>query len=108
VQSYVFAVDKEALEYLMQCNIFSVEHYAKNMNEAIHHKEIAMSRRIIERGWNIGSLLPYYNGVDFTFKNKAPEKCGIMFLDDPMYKEHRNVLWNEYQLVFIKGNRGIL
>ena len=108
VQSYVFAMDKEALEYLIECNIFSMKHYANTMNEAIHTKEIAMSRRILERGWNIGSLLPYYNGVDFTFKNKIPEECGIMFLDDVMYPQYRNVLWSEYQLVFIKGNRGIL
>jgi len=108
VQTYAFAMDKETFEYLMMCNIFSTWDHAKDMHDAIHNKEIAMSRRIIERGWNIGSLLPYYNGVDFTFKNKPPEEYDIIFLDDLMYREHRDVLWNEYQLVFIKGNRGIL
>ena len=66
-----------------------------------------MSRIILENKWNIGSLQPYYKNVDFTFNTKTPEEYNneYLFLDDVMYQEHRNSLWNEYELVFIKGNR---
>jgi len=102
VQSYIFAMDKTTLEYLIQCEIFSVTNYAETFADAIHKKEILMSRKIIEHGWNIGSLLPYYKGVDFTFQK--PQYCSP-FLDDIMYPPFRTVLWSEYDLVFIKGNR---
>jgi hypothetical protein len=68
-------------------------------------KEILMSRKIIENGWNIGSLLLYYKDVDFTFTSIPVEGYAIEFMDDLMYQRFRNKLWNEYQLVFIKGNR---
>ena len=64
-----------------------------------------MSRKIIENGWNIGCLLPCYQNVDFTFTNKKFWEYGIENMDDLMYPCHRNVKWNDYQLVFIKGNR---
>ena len=40
-----------------------------------------MSRKIIENGWNIGSLLTMYDTVDFTFKNKKPEEYNIRFIE---------------------------
>lgn len=105
VQSYIFSTDKPTLYYLIQCEIFSITNYAKTFFEAIYNKEVLMSRKIIDNGWNIGSLFQLYNNVDFTFKNKTPEEYNIPFLNDIMYLECRNILWNEYQLVFIKGNR---
>jgi hypothetical protein len=108
VQSYIFSMDKNTLQYLINCEIFSTTNYTKTFLETIHNKEILMSRKIIENKWNIGSLLMYYNNVDFTFKNKKPEEYDIRFLDDIMFPQFRNVLWNEYQLVFIKGNRFFL
>jgi hypothetical protein len=105
VQSYIFAMDKTTLEYLIQCDIFSQTNYANTFIDAVIEKEILMSRKIIENGWNIGCLLPCYQNVDFTFKNKKFWEYGIENMDDLMYPCHRNVKWNDYQLVFIKGNR---
>ena len=105
VQSYIFSMYKITLEYLIKCEIFSTTNYAKTFNDAINQKEILMSRKIIENNWNIGCLMDYYKNVDFTFKSKMPEEYNIKFLDDVMFKEYKNILWNEYQLVFIKGNR---
>jgi hypothetical protein len=98
-------MDLPTLKYLIDCEIFSITNYAKTFDDAINQKEILMSKKIIENNWNIGSLLPYYNGVDFTFRTKRPDKYDIHFLDDIMYPQFRNVLWNEYVLVFIKENR---
>jgi len=105
VQSYIFSMDKNTLEYLIKCEIFSVTNYAKTFDDAIMNKEILMSKKIIENNWNIGSLLKHYKNVDFTFKKKKPDDYNIVFLDDVMYSHYRNYVWSEYQLVFIKGNR---
>jgi hypothetical protein len=104
VQSYIFAMDKETLDFLIGHGIFSNKNYAVSLYDAVLHREIMMSRLIIKNGWNIGSLLPYYEDVDFTFKTMSPEEYKP-FLDDVMFDKFRNKLWNEYQLVFVKGNR---
>jgi len=105
VQTYIFSMDKTTLEYLIKCKIFSMTNYAKTYNDAIWNKEVLMSRKIIENNWNIGCLLKYYKNVDFTFKCKRPEEYDIEFLDDIMFEEFRNIYWNEFCVVFIKGNR---
>ena len=70
VQSYIFSMNKTTLEYLINCEIFSISNYAKTFKEAVWKKEVLMSRKIIENNWNIGSLLSHYKDVDFTFKYK--------------------------------------
>jgi hypothetical protein len=108
VQSYIFSMDKRTLDYLIQCEIFSMKNYAKTLEEAVWTKEVPMSRKIIENNWNIGSLMTYYENVDFTFKTKKPQDYDIIFLNDVMFNnEYQNRVWNLYELVFIKGNRGV-
>jgi hypothetical protein len=104
VQSYLFAMDKNTLQYLIYCGIFSITHYVKEFHDAIVYKEIRMSRKIIEHGWNIGSLLLHYKDVDFTFKSKKPHEYHIRFLNDIMYPEFVHV-HKLNDLEFIKGNR---
>jgi hypothetical protein len=98
-------MDKITLQYLINCEIFSVTNYAKNFKEAIDNKELLMSSKIIQNGWNIGSLLECFKDVDFTFTQKSFAESKITVLDDPMYSYYRGAVWNETQLVFIKGNR---
>jgi len=105
VQSYIFSMNKPTLTYLISCEIFSITNYAKTFYDAIWGKEVLMSSLIIKNSWNIGSLLPYYKNVDFTFSYKKPEEYNIIFLDDVMHPQFENTLWNVYDLVFIKGNR---
>ena len=105
VQSYIFSMNKNTLEYLINCEIFSITNYAKLFNDAIWKKEVLMSRKIIENNWNIGSLLSYYKDVDFTFKYKKPSEYNIYFADDIMYQRYKDKLWNVYEIVFVKGNR---
>ena len=105
VQSYIFSMDKITLKYLIDCSIFSMTNYAKTFKNAINDKEILMSRKIIEKNWNIGSLMKHYKNIDFTFRNKKQNDYNITFLDDVMYPKYRNIMWNEYEVVFIKGNR---
>jgi hypothetical protein len=105
VQSYIFSMDKPTLKYLINCEIFSMTNYAQTFGHAIWLKEVFMSRKIIENNWNIGSLMSYYKDVDFTFRDKKPNEYGIHFLDDIMFQDYRNSLWNDYEIVFVKGNR---
>jgi hypothetical protein len=105
VQSYIFSMDKTTLKYLINCEIFSMTNYAKTFDDAVWNKEVLMSRKIIQNNWNIGSLMSYYNNIDFTFINKKPKEYNIKFLDDIMFPPFKNTLWNIYELVFIKGNR---
>jgi len=107
VQSYIFSMDKTTLQYLINCEIFSITNYAKTFVECIYQKEVLMSRKIIENNWNIGSLMNYYKDVDFTFTNKKPEEYNIKFLGDVMFSEFKNKIWDIYGNVFIKGNRKI-
>ena len=105
VQSYIFSMDKTTLQYLMKCEIFSVTNYVKTFKEAIWNKEVLMSTYVLKNNWNIGSLLPQYENIDFTFNRKKPEECNIQFLDDIMFIQFLNKLWTVYHVVFIKGNR---
>lgn len=105
IQSYIFSMDKTTLKYLIDCSIFSRTNHAKTFNNAIYDKEILMSRKIIENNWNIGSLMKYYENVDFTFRDKTPNDYNINFLDDVMYPKYRNIIWNDSEIAFIKGNR---
>ena len=98
-------MDKSTLIYLIDCNIFTRINDINTQDDAIQNKEILMSRKIIEKGWNIGSLFEYYKDVDFTFQTQNPHHYPLYFLGDIMYQKYRGSLWNEYQLVFIKGNR---
>ena len=102
VQSYLFCMDKKTLAFLIEKGIFS-KTYVRTFNDAIIYKEVLMSRYIIDKGWNIGSMLPYYKGVDFTFKTKKPHQYA-RFLDNVMVTKYENKLWTKEQLVFVKGN----
>jgi hypothetical protein len=101
VQSYIFSMDKTTLDYLIECEIFSMTNYARTFEDAIHNKEILMSRKIIDNNWNIGSCMKYYENVDFTFKTPSQK----YFLNDVLYINYYKIIWDEYELVFIKGNR---
>ena len=105
VQSYIFAMELNTLDFLIDKKIFTMDEYCKTLQEAIDKKEILMSRHIIENGWNIGCFHKYYDNVDFTFKIKKPTEYSLPFLDDIMYPRYKDKLWIKDGLVFIKGNR---
>ncbi len=105
IQSYIFSMDLETLEYLIGTGIFSTT-YLDTMKEVINKCEIKMSRDVLAKGWNIGCLLNCFRGVDFTFRDKPPSEYKHMDLEHEATRMYRhNKYWNEYELVFIKGNR---
>tara|TARA_E500000178_G_C17034463_1_gene762542 strand:- start:2400 stop:3299 length:900 start_codon:yes stop_codon:yes gene_type:complete len=109
VQSYIFSVDRESLDYLIKKEIFSLSNISNTFQNAIDDKEIKMSRVILENNWNIGCLHKYYNNVDFRFKTKeSKDPKMIKYLSkygDIMMKQFHNKVWTYNELVFVKGNR---
>jgi hypothetical protein len=105
IQSYIFSMRKETLEYLIKQEIFSKFNHSDVFLKTIENKELGMSRKIIENGWNIGCLMDRYAGVDFRFIYKKPEDYGIDFLGDVMFPEYINNTFTPEEVIFIKGNR---
>ena len=105
IQSYIFSADRETVEYLMECKIFNTNTHLTGFRDTIEQKEVLMSRKIIDNGWNIGCLMKYYDGVDFTFKSKSPDEYTKPFIGDIMWQDSYGKIWNEYEVVFLKGNR---
>lgn len=104
VQSYIFAMKIETLEYLIACEIFSLTRVARTFTEAIE-KEVGMSRRIIRNNWNIGSRMNLYAGVDFRFRTKQPRDYALVFQGDLAYPRYLHKAFTPEELIFIKGNR---
>jgi lipopolysaccharide biosynthesis protein len=106
IQSYLFAMARPTLEYLIEKELFSPTKYPMNRHEAIWDYEIRLSRLIIENGWNIGSRMKHYKDVDFTFTTKTPEEYGIEWLPDCMYYFRlKQYTITPQELIFLKGNR---
>lgn len=105
VQSYLFSMNLETLEYLIEEDIFQLNKYTKTFVGTILAKEILMSRKILDNGWNIGCLLPIYKNVDFTLQTTNNNSKNMHLYDDVMYEKYCNKIWTPNQLVFIKGNR---
>jgi len=103
VQSYIFCIDRKAAKYLRECKIFDTENFTKDKIDTIIYKEIEMSRKIIEKGWNIGCLHKYYRGTNFIDLSKNTVE--FQYLGDVMTVQNRNIVWTPEELIFIKGNR---
>ena len=107
LQSYIFSMDIITLYYLIERGIFNNTIYVQSFYNAIYEKEVYMSRVILENGWNIGSLIKLYHCVDFTFKDKTVSDYNHEFYGDYLLPS-KQTLWDKYDLVFIKGNRGLV
>ena len=105
VQSYAFCADFECVKFLIDSKIFTINYYCENKNEAVKKREIIMSKKVLQNGWNIGCFHKHYSNIDFTFKQKKFEDYNIEWYNDVMWKKFKNKLWTLEELVFIKGNR---
>ena len=98
VQTYIFSMAHDTLIYLSSEGIFSLTEYTTDKIETVFVKEIGISKKILDKGWNIGCLLTRYKGEDFRIQKEC-------WLDDLMYPPYENVHWTREELVFVKGNR---
>ena len=86
VQSMFFILDHESFCYLRDDEkFFANEEYLNNVTDKfviINEKEIGMSQKILQNGWNINSILPHYRDKDYRVLNKNINTSCM----DPYYK----------------------
>lgn len=106
VQSYAFLLDHESVEYLMD-KIFNQE-YNKLFN-VINNQEIGMSKYILDNGWNIDSLIPEQQGINWLDRFNDKKYQSIKYFTDMLYSgklcNGRDL--HPYELIFIKVNRNL-
>ena len=114
IQTFIFSLEKETLEYLINWQIFSLTNYYDTLWDTVMLKEIFMSDLIIRNKWNIGCLIPYYKNTDFVklVENNDVENNmingHIEFKSDMMHNEFYKKYWVETDIIFFKGNRDII
>jgi hypothetical protein len=105
VQSQVFAMDKECLDFLHN-KIFTKFDTIHTFYDIIQLKEITMSQLVLKNGWNINCLLPKYKGLDYriikqdiNFSSFQGDACknGCYF----------GGTITPYDVMFIKANRNL-
>ena len=114
VQTFIFSLNTETLEYLIRWQIFSLTNHYKTLWDTVINKEVFMSNLIIRNKWNIGCLIPYYKNTDFVKlieNNEIKDNMINGHLDsksDIMYNEFYKKYWTETDIIFFKGNRDII
>ena len=98
VQTYIYSMAHETLLYLSAEGIFSLTEYTNDKIQTVFFKEIGLSKKILDKGWNIGCLMEKYKGLDFRIPHDN-------LLDDVMFSQLENVCWTKTEFIFIKGNR---
>lgn len=98
VQTYLFVLDTEAVNYLLEKNFFKL---CKTREECIKEQEIALSVQILAKGWNINCLVQEYKGLDY----RNPE---TKFIKDDIITS-KIILGRDltpYEVIFVKTNFG--
>ncbi len=72
------------------------------MAEAIQTGEIAMSMKVLDNGWNIGSMIVAYRGWDFRVKRSCNGG------KDPNWKgSYYGIEPGVHETIFVKANRDV-
>lgn len=106
VQSMIFAMDRTALEYLIELKFFDRPIGPSELAVVVHH-EILLSQLILQKGWNISCLLPEYRRLDYrqvTQDINPTSRWG-----DPCFAGgyfHRSLI--PYETVFINTTRDVI
>ena len=114
VQTFIFSLEKQTLEFLIHYKIFSLTNHYDTLWNTIMHKEVLMSNLIIRNKWNIVCLVTLYKDIDFVklIENNNVENTMINghleYKSDIMYNEFYKKYWVETDVIFFKGNRDII
>jgi hypothetical protein len=106
-QTTAYALSATAVRYLLAIGFYKVES-ALTKKEVIVHYELRLSQEIIRHGWNLGSFLPGYEGLNYrnlsmTYPNDSSRNGDVLF-DGAFYG--RTLAPTE--AMFIKVNRNMI
>lgn len=105
VQTQMFAIDKECLNFLMSKKLFEDNNY-NNYVEFIAIKEILMTQLVLKNNWNISCIIPEYQNIDYRLLkediNFSSINGDINFTNGCF---GRTI--HPYESIFIKINRNI-
>lgn len=105
VQSMFFVLDREALAFLLSKNFFNEDEIIKlDFNQVVGMKEVGMSYHILQNKWNIASILPEYQNVDYRTVRK--DINGTSHYGDSYYENmYFGRTLHPYEVIFFKTNR---
>jgi len=98
VQTYMFMMDYEGVNFLLENNFFKT---CSTRDECINQQEIALSQLILSKGWNIDCLVPEYHGIDYRKSDAMCHKNDIRLAKSIL---GRDLL--PYEVIFIKSGWG--
>lgn len=105
VQTQMFAMDNECLNFLMSKKLFEDNNY-NNYVEFIAIKEILMTQLVLKNNWNISCIIPEYQNIDYRLLkediNFSSINGDINFTNGCF---GRTI--HPYESIFIKINRNI-
>lgn len=105
IQTTSYLLPKQALLYLISEGFYSSSGIL-DKEDAIRDYEVRLSQLITQRGWNLRSLLPEYNNIDYRMPHIDINPTSDH--GDPCFKDcyfGRSIHPNE--IIFIKTNREI-
>jgi hypothetical protein len=106
VQSMVLVMDRLCLDLLLP-HIFNPEFITNDMWSTIINKEILLSTKVLEKGWNISCLAAKYQGFDYR-KITTNINYSAAPLGDACHPgAYFGGTLDPYEIVFIKTNRGL-
>jgi hypothetical protein len=103
VQTPVFALSQQSLDYLFSINFFNIDSNWSRQ-EVISRYEIRLSQCLLEAGWDIKCLLPEYSRFDYRVELDFELVPGGDVLKPGSYFG-RSV--HPYEIMFIKTGRGL-
>lgn len=103
VQSYMWVFDRSGLDLLK--SEASILACYKTQKEQVDNVEVGASQFLLDRGFNIGSLMLRYTGVDF--RKPANNDCNRMTNPLPMAM-HNGVSLDALEVMFIKYKQRFL
>ncbi len=106
-QTTAYALSAAAARYLIDIGFYAVE---RNLTkkEVIVHYELRLSQEIIRHGWNIGSFLPGYDGLNYrklsmTYPNVSSRNGDVLF-EGAFYGR----TLSPTEAMFVKVNRNMI
>ena len=107
IQSMFFCIDKEYFNFLKKNKFFNEEELNnKKIDYIIAKKEFGLTQILLKRGYNINSILPYYQNLDYRSLNQdinPTSRGGNIY--------HKNAYFGRtidpYEIIFIKTNRNL-